>query len=416
MTILHAEDALSLLRQGKSAWNNWVLKNRRASISFRNFDFSTLEEKEIDFKHLTFPQGELDFSGANFSDKIINFYSSKLHCKKISFFRCQTDGILIFLMSRIRTEKMEFSFLNSCGQIIFLDASVEVSHLDFSKSKLDSSTLFLWGVDLSKCFIDLRDSTIKNSEVTLEHASLSSIAFDGAKMSASSLNFKASTSSQHVSLSDISVEEPLKQLSFRHAFIEKGLEITSPDNLGLVPDFVGSKIEGNFVFNHENLKLEREKKFLFSVAKNRSDGERLCRLKEVSESNKDHKLSLKLFQMEMQARRWQDKKILSGLLDATYDTVSDYGQSIIKPVTILSFLILIHSFYLTSFNLENIDNAALLSISKAVPFVSGAKDTVDYISPLFQGKTNNFVSIIYSILCYGSLFLIGLGIRNRFRL
>ncbi|PSV21222.1 hypothetical protein C0W44_08440 [Photobacterium leiognathi subsp. mandapamensis] len=252
--------------------------------------------------------------------------------------------------------------------------------------------------------MDFQFSILKS--ITLEHSILSE----------SDIDFKAAHFKEHAEFSNLEIIKPLKSLSFRHARFDKGIDLSSDAPLGIIPDLIGSKIDGHFTFEPNILSLERTRDKLFLKSVNIEDGDKLCRLREISESNKNHQLSLKLFQMEMQAKRWHAHNFGAGLLDAAYDIICDYGQSIIKPIIFLLLVISIFVLYLTHGNLEHIQEAILLSLSKAIPFISGAKDAGDSVKHLFLDQNTSVFSLIYSIMCFSLLFLVGLGIRNRFRL
>lgn len=64
MSVLSAKDALSLYKQGKEKWNQWVRENQNAFIDFKGVDFT----EELIFKGFDFP--EVDFSGSTFLEKV----------------------------------------------------------------------------------------------------------------------------------------------------------------------------------------------------------------------------------------------------------------------------------------------------------------------------------------------------------
>ncbi len=401
---------------GKDAWNQWVMDNPEANISFDQADFSTIDKDEIDFKHFTFPSGELSFIDAIFSDKIVNFSFSEFNCKKISLSKNNFHGQILFVGCLFETTDIDFSYSTFNSGVNFFDSKFKYSNINFRGSKFISAYGFFWGVDLSTCFIEFRDADISNTAFDFQFARFNSITFDGAKLSGADIKFKAAHFSEHAEFSNLNIVKSLKGISFRHARFEKGIDISSDRSLGIIPDFIGSKIDGHFTFDSSILKLERIRDKLFLKSTSIEDGDRLCRLREISESNKNHQLSLKLFQMEMQAKRWHTHKLGASLLDSTYDILCDYGQSIIKPISCLLFFMSIYVIYLTQANPEHIQEAILLSISKAIPFIGGAKDAGDSVKYLFLEQNNSVISIIYSMICFSLLFLVGLGIRNRFRL
>lgn len=413
---LSCKEAMELWSLGKDAWNRWVVKNPDASISFEQADFSTIANNEIDFKHFTFPSGELSFIDAIFSDKIVNFSFSKINCKKILLSRNDFRGQLLFVSCIFDSTDIDLSYSKISSGIAFFDSKLKNSNLNFRGSEFYSSNVFFWGIDLSTCFIEFRDAIIYKSNFDFQFSILRSITFDHSTLSESDINFKAAHFKEHFEFSNLKIIKPLKRISFRHARFDKGIDLSSDTPLGIIPDLIGSKIDGHFTFKPNILSLKRTRDKLFLKSINIEDGDKLCRLREISESNKNHQLSLKLFQMEMQAKRWHTNNFGADLLDATYDLMCNYGQSIIKPLICLLLVISMFVIYLTQGHPDNIQEAILLSLSKAIPFISGAKDAEDSVKHLFLDKNTSVFSIIYSIICFSLLFLVGLGIRNRFRL
>lgn len=413
---LNCKESMELWCLGKDAWNQWVMDNPEANISFDQADFSTIDKNEVDFKHFKFPSGELSFVDAIFSDKIINFSFSEINCKKISLSKNTFHGQILFVSCVFDSTDIDFSYSTFNSGVNFFDSEFKYSNLNFRGSNFTSAYGFFWGVDLSTCFIEFRDANISNTAFDFQFARFKSITFDRAKLSKADIKFKAAHFNEHAEFSNLNIVNPLKGISFRHARFEKGIDISSDNPLGVIPDFIGSKIEGHFTFDSNILTLERSKDKFFLKSINIEDGDRLCRLREISESNKNHQLSLKLFQMEMQAKRWHTYKLGASLLDCIYDTLCDYGQSIIKPSVCLLFFMSTYVIYLIQANPELIQEAMLLSISKAIPFIGSAKDAGDSVKHLFLNQNNSVISIFYSVTCFSLLFLIGLGVRNRFRL
>ena len=162
------------------------------------------------------------------------------------------------------------------------------------------------------------------------------------------------------------------------------------------------------------------------------DAERLCRLKELAENNKNHQEALKFHALEMKVKRQE----LSGLdyrLDLAFDNVSKYGLSIKRPIcglayvtTIFAIIYTLISFYkvvptaLTE-GFSVLMNGFLYSISQILPFVSAGKTSaIESAQALFYCEDIHngiyALSLLQGFLSFVLLFLIGLGLRHRFRL
>ena len=142
------------------------------------------------------------------------------------------------------------------------------------------------------------------------------------------------------------------------------------------------------------------------------------------EQLKKHEDELNFFAMEMAAQRMVDGSWWTprGFLNGLYDALSDYGRSVARPLTTLGFVVFACFVALMASN-ECIGEtcttigrgkAFALSMTSALGFLPLKKEifsSLDSLSPaahVFMA-TNTVLSFIL-------LFLIGLGLRNRFRM
>jgi hypothetical protein len=153
------------------------------------------------------------------------------------------------------------------------------------------------------------------------------------------------------------------------------------------------------------------------------DGDRLCRLKEIAETNKNHEQALNFHIQEMRVKRHK----LSGInriIDKSFDAVSEYGRSVIKP---LSWLIrswyvfgLIYSCISIGLNpmkpwWEHFGNGFLYAAAQTTLFVPMARvlssESMKDVPIWVLG-----VSLTQGLISFLLIFLIGLALRNRFRI
>ena len=157
------------------------------------------------------------------------------------------------------------------------------------------------------------------------------------------------------------------------------------------------------------------------------------RLKAEMEQLKKHEDEQSFFAKELNARRallWfkclngkQDiskraKFAFGWLLNTAYSTFSGYGQSVSRPLIYLFWLFVLGAGAFAMFpSLSPCPiepwSAAALSISSLLPLLpyKPDKDIIDCLSPLggLLGNTQSFLGVIL-------LFLLGLALRNRFRM
>jgi uncharacterized protein YjbI with pentapeptide repeats len=145
------------------------------------------------------------------------------------------------------------------------------------------------------------------------------------------------------------------------------------------------------------------------------------RLKQLMEGLKKHEDELNFFAMEMAAQRVVDGKwSLRGILNGLYGAVSDYGRSILRPA--LAF------FPFFAFSAPVFEQSARIgegcapltgaqaagvSLATFLSVLPGLKDTINYkCLNSFATFTAGFNAVVGAVL----LFLIGLALRNRFRM
>jgi uncharacterized protein YjbI with pentapeptide repeats len=142
------------------------------------------------------------------------------------------------------------------------------------------------------------------------------------------------------------------------------------------------------------------------------------RLKQEMERLKKHEDELKFFALEMRAKRVVDGKWSpAGLLNRAYDGFSAYGLSISRPLRLFGFIALIAILFE---NLPTTRGAALTTVEAwgqslantfaILPFVKDAVK-IDDLSATMKalGAVQGGIGALM-------LFLIGLALRNRFRL
>jgi hypothetical protein len=235
----------------------------------------------------------------------------------------------------------------------------------------------------------------------------------------------------HVNFSSITDIYQVENLSFKGAGFDKTLDL-SGNSLTSIIDLTATKTTNHVSLAdlHCMLPFECIKKghLNFNKAKDPADIARLRRLKEITENNKDHERALAFHADEMRAKRWHENTTIRGMLfDYVYDRLSNYGRSESRPLFCLSIIWLwfggIYFIYAKCSELSPnilLSEALAFSGSQLLPFVSGSrlaqKEGVDTLfdgdlSPLIHGIT--FVQSILSLIL---LFLVGLALRNRFRI
>jgi len=137
-----------------------------------------------------------------------------------------------------------------------------------------------------------------------------------------------------------------------------------------------------------------------------------ARLKLEMDRLKKHEDELNFFALEMQARRVRDGRWM-GLPIDTYGWLSDYGRSYLTPLCWLAALMVTGALILSlHFGLACNYKALGLSIANTFALFGFQK----YFSPEAYPNWVIVVSGIQTVFGSILLFLLGLGIRNRFRM
>jgi hypothetical protein len=148
---------------------------------------------------------------------------------------------------------------------------------------------------------------------------------------------------------------------------------------------------------------------------------KMMRLKEISEESKHYDDTLFYHGHELKSKRWKDKDIFRNLFDYGYSAISGYGQSLLKPiiayiVNILFFWAVYNEFIsgkiVETFSFSLLNSLSLLTINKAAQqsFIKLAGASGQSLHYLF------LVIGAQGVISIAILFLLGLGIRNRFRI
>ena len=162
---------------------------------------------------------------------------------------------------------------------------------------------------------------------------------------------------------------------------------------------------------------------LHSVAKDKEDAARLRRLKEIAETNRDHRAALRFSADENRGRRWHETPWLASVLDMGFSFLSDYGQSIWRPTAWLFIVMAGYSilyWHLSDVVGADLEHATLLSLGNSLPFLPQSRTLrIEASEALFcngLGLWIDIAMVAQGIASVVLLFLIGLGLRNRFRL
>ncbi|KID57142.1 hypothetical protein JF50_07830 [Pseudoalteromonas luteoviolacea] len=358
-----------------------------------------------DFKNVTF-SGYTVFSGATFSGDAnfkragfsgladfvsVNFNNGVDFTKAnfifdISFGGTQFNGLLDFLGA------------NFLGEALFRDVT-------FSNSANFSNTAFCSTADFNNAnfggYADFLEAIFS------DHVEFNNAVFE------STFKFKPNSSEEVVSL------------DFRGAAFNKLFLISG--NYTCIPDLRQTKTSHHLDLSELKVQLKRTAEGVGAIGERAIDpldSERLCRLKEIAESNKDQIRALAFHADEQRASRWIALNPWQSILDSFYSLTSNYGQSIFRPFVFLMMSIFVFSHVTISYADSKKDvqltTAIVISVATVTPFMAISKDArSNNIKKIFSNdipESYVMYGYFHSFCSFIFIFLIGLGLRNRFRI
>lgn len=242
------------------------------------------------------------------------------------------------------------------------------------------------------------------------------------------LNFQNTTFGGPFTLSQESDINWDCDLSFRGATFHGPVDISNL-SITTIPNFIATQFTKHLSLEGIQYHYDRAKRLISCDPDDKNAG-KLQRLKELAENNRDHRLALQCHADEMRARRWQLRNMGSkaaDVLDATYDLISSYGQSVARPfIALVLTWFVFAGLYGEASTVK--DTPAFLdvlgySMAMSVPFLPASSTfrASEFLS-LFGDPASVDMSSIYGLMAgqglvsFVLLFLIGLGLRNRFRI
>jgi uncharacterized protein YjbI with pentapeptide repeats len=353
---------LDLAASGKDAWNDWAKKNRRVAVDFSGHVFNS---DSANFEGFAFP-GDANFRGCRFLGRAL--FSGAAFVGKADF--SHTNFQAYAGLDRI-TFLNDAIFEHSC-----FEQYAYVVHTKFTYANFKAATF--------NGRLELTSSTC-GGETDFTGATFEDATFRGVQFKHPLATFESATFN--------------KVPDFRNSSFE-----TPPILYGVV---VG------------NPTSERTAEA--------QDADKYRCLKLLAADAKDHQGELKFFADELRAKRGHETKGSAAIwLNEAYERVSDFGQSIARPILWLVGLILVSwvvrviaclpsslDAIWPHFAMSLADTALLIGSEKWELRINALKltqcsrhfDLLEHVGALFQSGAGVVL-----------LFLIVLGLRNRFRI
>ncbi|HJN24665.1 MAG TPA: pentapeptide repeat-containing protein, partial [Rhodospirillales bacterium] len=203
-----------------------------------------------------------------------------------------------------------------------------------------------------------------------------------------------------------------KEANFSDANFDSSVDLTDA-KFDMVPDFRRTKLSAHFTVHGVNITSQKHT--------DSEDSDRLCRLKELASIAKDHVREQDFFALELKAKRsHKSSSLLRYVADVIfitlYQVLSNFGRSVTVPVFWLLGIWLSCGIYFAclpcSDPVAGICKGLTTSASLIFPFLGASR------ASLKAGFAGSDAAVAFAEGGLGILFLflIGLALRNRFRI
>ncbi|MEW8254818.1 MAG: hypothetical protein AB2747_10720 [Candidatus Thiodiazotropha taylori] len=466
--VLEGQQAINLWLSGKDKWNKWVELNPVADVSFKEVDFGKLiNEHHLDvcsFREFQFPEGKISYYQADFGDSKVDFSKSRFSNGEVDFSSVNFgDGDVDF--QRVNFGDCHVRFANTMfgyGDIKFTLSKFGAG-ASFYDTNFGDGRVFFNAVDFGNGSVDFTVAKFGQGNVHFNKAVFNvgkvqfantefgdgNVSFLCAKFSNEIVTFKGAKFG--IGVADYSgAKFNYVGIDFTNISKEQGRFIFSPQCLDGCKkiDFTGSTFNSLLIFtgidspvpiNLSHVKLSnpidfynvninyrsKYNAFIFRKAIDPADSAGFRRLKVLAKSSGDNERALEFYAKEMRTSYWHRITGLSLLLFYLYDWVSDYGRSIIRPLTGLLLFIIVPGYIYFKYAAKagsGYWEVLVFSASHSIPIYPLIKETrqiaIDKLfdnglasAPWWLPIVTSFQFIVSAIL----IILLGLAFRNKFR-
>lgn len=422
--LLSKEASVLLWLQGKDAWNEWAKNNPDMGVDFSGVKFSIPDLLKIapNNKVLLETNAKGDFSNLTFVNYIFpnvaDFSNTEFNIPAIfdnTTFNGTADFSRTIFSQDASFNTVAFNSIASFHSAEFQN-SVVFGDCDFKGNTLFTCSHF----EMLAYF----PSTTFNEVVGFDHSTFAGgTHFKNTKFLCKEVYFEYIDCTDTFNFDELDAKKVIT-LSFKGSVFEKDFNISG--YFKCIPDLRSTKLNHHTDLTSMVYTLNRKNIFFTPIKKatDTLDIGRLCRLKELAEQNKSHDMALAFHADELRAKRWSRLNIIQSVMDIIYSVISNYGQSIMRPLLLIAISFLLFNSYIISKSDIEIKSAykpaATLSIATITPFLSISKEAREHGEQVLFEKQlpENFYlfSYAYASSSFVFLFLIGLGLRNRFRI
>ncbi len=388
------EDALALAREGKDAWNAWADKKENAGreVDFTGVDFTARENQDIYFYGFTFP-GVVRFAGAMFPDAefAAATFEGDAWFDKATFAGDAGFGGATF------EGDAQFGAANFKGAAGFGAATFEAA-AGFDKATFAGDAWFAAATFEGDAHFGAAtfEAGAGFDKATFE----GNAGFDGATFKGYA-RFAAATFEGNAGFSGGTFTGPV---------------LLGKSQFRIVPDFRRSEFNKHVTLHGMEVDFRRPTE--------PTDADMYRRLKEIAVNARDHDREQMIFAYELMAKRGHETRGLALAPNYLYGWLNGFGRNLLRPgaglfIVWFGFGILYHR--LAAKDMSGLGDGLLFSAAQIFPFLGASRGTLAGAKIALFGEAAlnagiNALAMIEGGLGILFLFLIGLALRNRFRL
>jgi len=409
--IVSHEIAIAMHRLGKTAWNNWMETDFTNLTSIPTLSIGGDFDRDSSFDGFVFKCNInlshclYSFQGAEFHEKCNLYSHASGNFEKAVFHKTFTitenfDGGVVDL--NLILDNVTFHQGFKLESIIFIGSIRARNMICMGQFRL-YDVHFKAPNEYQSVILDFTGSTFNSSVQAFACKFVQVVSFQRCQFKGNRVEFLSCTSNLSI-------------------VFEGSSFCTVPifSQTNLTPESVAS-IQVKYTYND----IRHWK--IFNKANRLEDAKAYRQLKQMAVARQDHAAEQKYFAEEMKAKRWHEETHVVNLaLNYLYEMVSNYGQSLLRPFILLWTVVLCStSLYLHTSPIKNLTLAFYYSLSNSLPFGSltrMSQNLYDQLYPAGIEACPEHLALFYATVGFNSLlgfvflFLIGLGLRNQFRL
>lgn len=425
---------------GKEKWNERFQEHRLANVDLSGIQFlaGPGDEGCIDFRGFIFPAGRISFFDSTFEGNV-RFDNCQISGDEVNFHCATFKGDVNFAATKFGPGNHSFIETKFERKANFEQSTFGEGNVDFSRAEFKKEANF-------------KNSTFGNGDVKFNKAIFAdgSVNFDDAILGKGNVDFRGAIFGRGAvrfanlafagtaRFTDLRNLEKCSQFSFEGCAFEKLFTFSLAENdkgkagrMGCPVDLRRTALKHDVVVQDINCDYAREAKRNrengFPKAADKDDSQRFRKLKELAVANRNHGKALEFHAQEIATQRGhygsKSENLAMAFWQFWYWSLSDYGRSVLRPL--VGIVVILFGFATVFWTCATqkagtFGDALIFSASNMFAFIPiGRTGRAQSTKALFCEdipKEILLASGSQTLISVVLLFLLGLGLRNMFRI